>query len=42
MSDPETEDEIRQRILEQELYSEYAEELYKDRHPHVVRDENDL
>lgn len=42
--DPPSDDETEEhrRILEQDLQSEYAEELYEQKHPHVVRDENDL
>jgi len=34
--------EERRRILEQDMKADYAEELYEQRHPHIVRDEHDL
>ena len=38
-------DELKCELQEldyKEKHSEYAEELYKEQHPHVVRDESDL
>ena len=38
-------DELKCELQEQdyrEKHSEYAKELYEDKHPHFVRDENDL